>query len=184
MRSARQESPRTLPAALLAALVFAFAMFAPAGANAGNSPGQELIQRCTHGESLSGFPQSAYTQALSELSADTEEYSSCSQLIRQAQLAAATGGRSGGGSGGAAPPAVLPATPQEQTSIAKATHTGSGPVKLGGQVIRPGVVPVSISSAVSTIPTPLLLIVALLVAFIVVIAVGGLRSHVRSRRAE
>ncbi len=183
MRSARQERPRTLPAALLAALAIVFAVMATPPAIASTSAGQELIQRCTHGESLSGFPQSAYTQALSELSADTEEYSSCSQLIRQAQLAAATGG-SGGSGGGAAAPAVLPTTPQERTSIAKATHTGSGPVKVGGQVIRPGVVPVSISSAVSTIPTPLLLIVALLVAFVVVIAVGGLRRRVRSRRTD
>lgn len=182
MRSARQERAHTLPAALLAAVVVALALLAcPPGAFAGNTPGQELILRCTHGESLTGYPQSTYTQALSELSADSEEYTGCSSLIRQAQLATATGS---GGSGGAGVPVLIPATPQEQSSIAHAARTGSGPVRLGGQVIRPGVVPVSISSAVSTIPTPLLLIVALLVAFIIVIAAGGVRSHVRSRRGD
>ena len=97
--------------------------------------GETIIQRCTHGKSLSGFSQSAYSQALKELSADTEEYSDCSSLIRQAQLAAAggRGGGAGGGQGGAHTVA-LAATPAEQRAIAHAAARGLRPVKLGGGV--------------------------------------------------
>ena len=149
---------------------------APALADAG----QELILRCTHGESLAGFSQAAYTQALSELSADAEEYTGCSQEIRQAQLAAAGGGTAAG----PGVPTLLAATPAEQSAIAHAASAGAAPVDVGGQVIKPGVVPVSISSAVSTLPTPLLLVVVGILAFILVIAAGGLRNFVRARRTD
>ena len=180
MRTARQDSPHALPAALLAAVLTMLALMAspaPALANAG----QTLILRCTHGESLAGFSQAAYTQALSELSADAEEYTGCSQEIRQAQLAAAGGGTGAQSTG---VPTLLPATPAEQSEIAHAASAGAAPVNVGGQVIKPGVVPVSISSAVSTLPTPLLLVVAAILAFILVIAAGGLRNFVRARRTD
>ena len=182
MRTVRQESPQPLPAALLAAFLIALALLgAPSRALAGGE-GQAIIQRCTHGESLSGFSQSAYTQALSELSATAEEYTSCSSLIRQAQLAAATGHGTSAGAG--AVPTLIAATPLEQKAIAHAARAGSGPVIVGGRAIRPGVVPVNISSAVSTLPAPLLVLVVVVIAFIALIAAGGLRSHVRSRRTD
>jgi hypothetical protein len=178
MRSARQDSPRALTAALLAAVLSVLALIGPAPASA--SIGQTIILHCTHGESLAGFSQSAYTQALSELSATSEEYTGCAALIRQAQLAAAAG------TGGAqtAVPMLLPTTPLEQRAIARAAHAAPGPVSVGGDVIRPGVVPVNISSAISTLPTPLLVLVVLLIAFISVIAAGGLRNRVRARRTD
>jgi len=179
MRTARQDSPRALPAALLAALLSVLALIVPAPASA--SIGETIILRCTHGESLAGFSQAAYSQALSELSATSEEYTGCAALIRQAQLAAA-----GGGTGGQAAgvPTLLAATPVEQRAIARALHAGGAPVSVGGAVIRPGVVPVNVSSAISALPTPLLVLVVLLIAFIAVIAAGGLRDRVRARRTD
>ena len=53
--------------------------------------GETIIIRCTHGESLSGFSQAAYHQALQELPTEVEEYSPCGNEIRHAQLAAAAG---------------------------------------------------------------------------------------------
>jgi hypothetical protein len=82
--------------ATASALIVLALVTAPAPASA--DVGETIIQRCTHGQSLAGFSQSDYRKALKELSADAEEYTDCSSLIRQAQLAAA-GGR--GGSGGA-----------------------------------------------------------------------------------
>ena len=180
MRTARQDSRRALPAALLAAVLSLLALMAPAPAAA--NVGQTIILRCTHGESLSGFSQSAYSQALGELSATSEEYTGCAALIRQAQLAAAGGGQTGAGQA-AGVPILLTASPLEQRAIARAAHS-AGPVRVGGAVIRPGVVPVSISSAISSLPTPLLVLVALLIAFIAVIAAGGLRDRVRARRSD
>ena len=125
MRTARQDSRRALPAALLAAVLSVLALIAPAPAAA--NVGQTIILRCTHGESLSGFSQSAYSQALSELSATSEEYTGCAALIRQAQLAAAGGGQAGAAQA-AGVPTLLAASPLEQRAIARAAHAGAAPV--------------------------------------------------------
>jgi hypothetical protein len=142
--------------------------------------GETIIQRCTHGQSLAGFSQSDYSKALKELSADAEEYTDCASLIRQAQLAAA-GGR--GGSGG---PAAVPlvTTPAEQRAIAHAARAGAAPVKVGGQVIRPGVVHANIASAFSSLPAPLLALLAFLLACLIAWGGGALRNRVRAGRSD
>jgi hypothetical protein len=158
--------------ALAAIAVLSFA--APARANVGES----IINRCIHGQPLGGFSQSAYNQALKQLNSEQEEYSDCSSLIRQAELAAAGGGSSGGG------PIAVPvtSTPAEQRSIARAAHSGAPPIQVGSQVIHPGVVHVNIASALSSLPTPLLATVAFLLACVIVVAAGALRNQIRARR--
>jgi hypothetical protein len=164
---------------LAALLAIALQAAAPAGAD----QGEAIILRCTHGQSLSGFSQKAYKQALKDLNADTEEYTDCSSLIRQAQLAAAgsLGGGGGGGSTGtpSAPP-VVP-TPSEQRAITRAGHARSAPVQVGGQTIHPGVVHADIASAFSSLPTPLLAMLAFLLTCLLLVAGAGLRNHVRAR---
>ena len=146
--------------------------------------GETIILRCTHGQSLSGFSQSAYSRALKELSADAEEYTECSQLIRQAQAAAASGrAGSGAGSSGAAP-APLAASPSEQRSIASSASAGGSPVNLDGQVIHPGVVHASIASALSSLPTPLLAVLLFLLAGLALVAGSTLRNRVRDRSSD
>jgi hypothetical protein len=144
--------------------------------------GETIILRCTHGQSLSGFSQSAYDQALKEIAADTEEYSGCSQQIRQAQLAAA--GRHSGAIGSEAAPVPIAPTPEQQKAITHATHAGSAPVQVGGQLVRPGVVHASIASALSSLPTPLIATLALLLACLLAIGGGALRNRVRARRSH
>src|SRR3984885_16254875 len=71
--------------------------------------GEKIILRCTHGQSINGFSQSAYRQALKELEADLEEYSpQCGAMIREAQRAAAAGGHGGGSSAGSGQNAPAP----------------------------------------------------------------------------
>ena len=168
--------------ALLAVLA-ATALLAIAPAASGDV-GETIIQRCTHAQSLSGFPPSAYARALKELGADAEEYTDCAALIRQAQVAAAAGSR-GGGSGAGASAAgsavATSATPAEQSSIAHAASAGPAPVALDGQVINPGVVHASVSSALSTLPTPLLAMLALLFACAIAIGGGAVRNRIRAR---
>lgn len=139
--------------------------------------GETIIQRCTHGQSLGGFSQSAYQQALKELSADAEQYTDCAALIRRAMLAAAGGGSA------EAPLLALPATPAEQRALAGASKAGAGPLSVGGALVHPGVVRANISSAFSTLPTPLLATVAFLLVWLLVVAGGTLRNRVRSRRS-
>lgn len=161
------------------ATAIAALLLAAAPAHAENV-GEKIIKLCTSGRSLAGYPPSAYAKALSEISATTEEYSECGQLIRAAQAAAARGGGTGGG---ATPPATpVAATPAEQQAIAGAAKSGNEPVVLGGQTVHPGVVHANIASALSTLPTPLLVLLAFLLACL--LGFGGrlLRDRIRGGR--
>ena len=155
----------------------ALTLVAPAGADIGET----IIQRCTHGQSLSGFSQAAYARALKELSADAEEYTDCSQLIRQAQTAAAAG-KGGGVSAGA--PMAIAATPTEQRAVARATHSRAAPVSLDGQVIHPGVIHASVASAFSSLPTPLLAVLLLLLAGLLLVLARNVRDRIRDRGSD
>lgn len=143
------------------------------------SVGEQIVLRCTHGQSLSGFSQSAYRQALKELSADSLEYSPCGQQIRQAQLAALGAHRSGATS---APTTVIAVSPREATALKHAQQSGSGPVAVGGQVISPGVVHANLSSAVSTLPDPVLAVLALMLAVLIALVVSFARRRLGARR--
>jgi hypothetical protein len=147
--------------------------------------GQKIIRLCAQGKSLAGFPPGDYAKALKEISATTEEYSECGQLIRAAQQAAASGkgGGSSGGGGSALPQAVA-VTPAEQRSIAGAAKSGSAPVSVGGQVIHPGVVHANIASAFSKLPTPLLVLLAFVLACLLALAARPLRDRIRGRGAD
>jgi hypothetical protein len=148
--------------------------------------GEKIIDRCTHGQSLSGFSQEAYRQALKDLSAGTEEYSNCASLIRQAQLAAAGSGHgsSGGGAPGTPIAAAIAPTPAEQRSIARAHNAGSAPLEVGAQTIHPGVVHADIASALSSLPTPLLATVAFLLVCLLLAAGADIRNRIRARRSQ
>jgi hypothetical protein len=176
IRPSRNMRALALPAIAVALISIA----APAQANVG----EEIIRRCTHAESLSGFTQKQYREALKDLSAGTEEYSNCAQLIRQAQLAAAGAGRGGGSGGGPATPAASTqaATPAEQRAIARAPSAGAAPLQVGAQTIHPGVVHADIASALSSLPTPLLATVAFLTICLLAVAGAGIRNRIRDAR--
>ena len=147
--------------------------------------GEKIIDRCTHGESLRGFSQAAYRQALKDLSAGTEEYSNCAQLIRQAQLASAGHGGGGEGAGAAPSTSVVAATPEERQAIAHAPTTGAAPVQVGNETIHPGVVHADIASALSSLPTPLLATLAFLLVGLLVSAGAAIRNRIlRTRRSQ
>ncbi len=176
-------------AALALALAAALALLLASAAHA-TSIGEQIIQRCAHEQSLSGYSQSAYRQALEELLATTEEYSPCAQQIRQAEIAqAATHGHGAAGAGQSAAaqavqqPTALAATPAELRSLAKARKEGSGAVSIGGQVVDPGVVHADVASALSTLPDPLLAVLALMLAAIVGSVSILVRNRVRRRRS-
>jgi hypothetical protein len=174
MSLTRLQSRLALSTALLASTL---TIAAPASADIGET----IIQRCTHAQSLSGFSQSAYTQALKELSADAEEYTNCSSLIRAAQLAAAGGHGSGGG---AESPVAIAASPAEQQAITRARRTPAAPVRVDGQIVQPGVVHADIASAVNSLPSPLLATLAFLLACLALLAGGALRNRLRGHRSD
>jgi hypothetical protein len=161
----------------LTVTVLFVAIVAPASADVGAT----IIDRCTHGQSLSGFSQQDYRRALQELPTEVEEYSDCGSLIRNAQIAAA-GGRSAGA--GAAALTATPLTPAERSVLNRVPKVGGEPFVVGGTIVHPGVVHVGVASALSSLPNPLLAILAFLLACALVLAGGALRNRVRARRSS
>lgn len=164
----------------LPVMLLAFLSIAPA---ARADVGATIIERCTHGQSLSGFSQQDYRRALQELPAEVEEYSDCANLIRRAQLAAAGGGR-GAGSSGAEGASAIPVSPSERVALGRVPRAGGAPLQLGGQLVRPGVVHASIASVLSSLPTPLLATLAFLLACALALAANSIRDRVRARRTR
>jgi hypothetical protein len=164
---------------LIAAALLSFA--APASADVGHT----IVQRCVLGESLSGFSQSAYSKALRELSATTEEYSDCAAQIRQAQRAAAPGRSSGTSSpASSAAPTPVVATPTEQHEIAGAVLNGSAPLSVGGHLIHPGVIHGNVAAAFSTMPGPLLAAFGFLLVCLLALGAGRIRNRIRDGRTD
>jgi hypothetical protein len=178
--------------AVLGALTLAAMLIVPATAY--SSEASTIINRCTHGKSLSGFSQQAYRKALQQVPTEVSEYTDCSELIRKAQLAGAAGhrgsganiggggrGEGGGGAAGASPVSALVPTPTERRAITSAGHVASVPQKIGTTSITPGVVHANIASALSSLPTPLLAILIFLLACALALIGGVLRERVLER---
>jgi hypothetical protein len=168
----------TLFAALLLVLGTA------AAASAGST--HKILETCSNGNIPTGYSQHAYDQALKQMPPELSEYSDCSDLIHKAQLSAAAGRGGGTGAGGAGPGAgtVAPPTAAEQHTLEHVAHSGGAPVRVGGEVIHPGVVHVDIASAVANLPTPLLALLAFLLACALLLLGRTLHARIRDRRRE
>jgi hypothetical protein len=141
------------------ALASAMLLVSATPAQAGEA--SKIIERCTHGESLGGFSQNGYREALRHMPTEVTEYSDCANLIRKAELAAAGGTEGGGGSSSNV---AIPLTPTERRAVSNAHRQGAAPVKIDGHTVKPGVVDAGVASVTSTLPSSLLAILALLVA--------------------
>jgi hypothetical protein len=175
-RLGRSRIGRELGLPALAAVLLAFACL-PVPAHA--DTGTKIIERCAKGQSISGFSQQAYKRALQELPTEVEEYSDCGNPIRRTQPAATSGGGGAGGGGGAITPTVL--SPAERTALGSVPKTGAEPLRVGGGLVHPGVVHTNVASALSSLPDPLLAVLAFLLAS--ALALGG-RAIVKGVRAH
>lgn len=156
------------------AALLAMAALLAAAAPAEASEATKIVERCTHGESLGGFSQNGYREALKHLPTEVTEYSECANEIRKAELAAA-GGTQGGASSGSA--VALPLSAGERQAVLNAHRRGSAPVKIDGRTIEPGVVHADVASVTSTLPSSLLAILALVLAG--GLALGGTEAYKR-----
>jgi hypothetical protein len=184
---------RSLLAVLIALGVL---LLAPALVRA--DAGSAIVHQCLNSGRITGhFSQQAYSEALAELPADVTEYSDCPSLIRQAQLAAAahTGGGSSGGTGigggpasGAGSPggasAGAPLSPHEKAALTAAAHPrgAAAGVQVGSELVRPGLVHANIAAAVRALPTPLLVLIAVLGAAALFVGARLGYQRVGSRR--
>jgi hypothetical protein len=162
------------PLAIALALLAAALCFS---ASARADVGTTIIEKCTHGQSIAGYTQQDYRRALQELPTEVEEYSTCANQIRRAQLAAA----GGSGAEGGAPLSATPLTPAEQRGIAALAHRPAAPLRVGNQLIHPGVVHADISSVFSSLPNAVLALLALIAAGALMLAARTVRNHVWKR---
>ena len=192
--------PRLILLTTLALLAFA----APALGS-----GLDVIRDCTDDEVMSKtYTQKEYRDALRQFAADGDQYGNCRDIIRRAQAAAAAGkkkksgdasGNDGGGGvagggtpgGGAGAIGSAPAAEQLQQASAaerraveaartappRAAALGDGAVDTARIGTAPGV------SGASDLPTPLVLMLALLLAGALAVAGLRVRRLVNARRA-
>ena len=91
-------------------------------------------------------------------------------------------GSAGGGCGGeGATPLAL--SPAERAALGHVLR-GSTPVQVGGQLVRPGIVHADVASALSTLPSPLLAILAFLLTWGLLQAGSSIRNRVRAHRSS
>lgn len=195
---------------LLLLAVLPALLLAPAAALA---DGDAVIRDCTDDGTLSGsYSQGEYREALAELPTDVDEYTDCRDVIRSAQLGAAGGrGRGAGSAGGGgtagpggtpgapaapgapgAPAAPAPtkaeealagASPQERAAVDAGRQRGSGPIKVGEQLVEPGALGLGTVGAVNGLPATLVVVLVLLA---LALGAGGahlVRTRVVGRRA-
>jgi hypothetical protein len=171
-----------------------------------HASGQDVIRDCTDDEVMSKtYTQKEYRAALKELAADADQYGNCRDVILRAQQAALAAGKQkdsgsgdaaatgagtstdgGAGAIGSAPAAqqLDQATKTEREAVEQARVTRSGPVELDNAIVDPAKVGAAPGvSSVSDLPTPLGVLLALLLA--AAVAVGSLRIRrlVNARRA-
>jgi hypothetical protein len=77
----------------------------------------------------------------------------------------------------------LPLTPAERTALSRAPRLGAAPLRVGNQLVRPGVIHADIASALSTLPNSLLAILAFMLACTLLLAGRALRNRVRAHRS-
>ncbi len=168
-------------AALALALLFAIP------ASASSSEVTKIYEACGNSTVPTGYTQQAYSQAIKEMEPFLAEYTNCPDLIHKAQLAGAAGSHGAGTSSVSSETdttAVAPPTPTEQHTLESIPHASAPPVRVGGEVIHPGVVHVNLASAFNTLPTPLLALLAFLLACALLVAAWAVRRRVGRAGAQ
>jgi hypothetical protein len=187
-------------------LLTSLALLAVAAPASGS--GLDVIRDCTDDEVMSKtYTQKEYRAALRELAADGDQYGNCRSVIQRAQAAAAaakqkSGGGSGGDAGAGPAPAgggpsggagaigSAPAADQlrdasvaERAAVEAARSAAPGAVSLddGADAANAGTAPGV--SAGADLPTPLVLMLALLLAGALAVAALRVRRLVSTRRA-
>jgi hypothetical protein len=180
-------APLRLASALAAALMLWLALGAPlaAGETALEREVTKIYEDCGNSTEPTGFSQQAYSRATKEMPAILAEYNNCPDLINKAQLARASGhGNTGAAAAGTSTTAVAPPTPTEQRVLESIPHVAAPSVPVGGTAIHPGVVHVNLASALSTLPTPLLVLLAFILACAALLIGRAVRNRLRTPHAD
>jgi cobalamin biosynthesis Mg chelatase CobN len=173
------------------------------GASSALASGRDVINDCTDDEVLSKtYTQKEYRDALAKLPADADQYGNCRDIIARAQESNVTKGGSkkdgsspgaaasagGGGPGGQAPTAVPQSSKPASEQLAAATADDRAAAAAAAKdSALPEVSAADVAAAPgdssSDLPTPILVLLALLLAGALALAVVRVRSLVHTRRA-
>ena len=186
----------------LAVLILALVSLLAGPAAAALASGADVLDDCTDDERMSKtYTQEDYRGALDELAADTDQYGNCRAVIQRAMLAAAgtptkgkrakdSGGDASSSTGGGAignaraEEQLRAATPQERSAVDRARNDAGSPVRVNDATVDPAKVGrVPGMSQASTLPTPIVVLLALLLAGLLAFGAVRIRSLVHSRRA-
>lgn len=187
--AARRSATRRRAAPIAAVAALTLALCATLAGSALADAGMQIVEHCEHEQSISGYTVQQYQHALKDMPTEAIEYTDCSEVIQQAELAAAahrgaTGGGQLGGSeaspsigGGAVAP-----TPAQQHILEATRHEHPAPVQLGGGggTVQPGVVHPDLASATSDLPTPVLAVIALVLAGLLLLGGREIKERLSS----
>jgi hypothetical protein len=165
---------------LTAAAVAACCLLVPAP-SALASGADVLIDCNDNGRLTKDYSQKEYREALARMPADLKQYTDCENIIRRAQLGLP--GSTGGAANAGTP--FAGSTPEEEAQARKdieaAVKSGRTPQRIGGSLVTPGALSFTkVSAATSELPTPLLVLVALILLATVAYAI----HFIRDRRRE
>ena len=167
----------------LACLVLGLFALVPA-ANAASTT--QILRDCADDGVLQGdYTPAELRKARQNIPTDTDEYTDCRDVLARAAAAgvAGSGAGSGGGSGTAGgssenAPLESPNTPEGKEAIGKAAAEGApDPIRLGGRAVVPGSAGLASDAVRNDLPTPLIVVLALLGAA----ALATLTPFVRRR---
>jgi hypothetical protein len=172
----------------LLALAFLLLAVAPAAALAAHHKKTtppavaQVYADCKKHNSLQGhYSLAILEQALADMKTDVKEYSICADEIQNAENKLV---------GGSHPlPRVSPAerhriAKNAATSLKQAKQQGGAPLNLGGQRIAAGAVGLRGSSFLADLPTPILVLLAVLLALGSVPVALRAQAFVRARRSR
>jgi hypothetical protein len=166
--------------------------------------GRDVINDCTDDEVLTKtYTQKEYRDALAKLPADADQYGNCRDIIARAQEASVkkggaskkndasspgTTGPAGGGTPGAPPPPPPDSTKPASEQLALATPDDRAAATAAAKdAALPEVSAADVGAAPgdssSDLPTPILVLLALLLAGALALTAVRVRSLVHTRRA-
>ena len=172
----------------LACLVLGLIVAVPA-ANAASTT--QILRDCADDGVLQGdYKPSELRKARQNIPTDTDEYTDCRDVLARAAAAgvagsgSGSGGGTGSGSGGSSEnqPLESPNTPEGKAAIGKAAGEGApDPIRLGGRAVVPGTAGLSSDAVRNELPTPLIVVLALLGAAALATLTPFVRRHVIAR---
>jgi hypothetical protein len=181
-----RRSARLVAAALAAVLVCGSAS---ASAAYPNTPSGAL-KDCSQGHNhlVGHYSLRVLQQALHDLKTNSLQYTNCADVLTQAiqalELTRHPTGRHPGGTkvtkGKVRPTRTTPDLIQKQLNQLNAQ--GSGPTTISGRTVTPGTITIRGASFLSSLPTPLLIVLAALLATVIAVSARAIHHLVSTRR--